>query len=262
MFNRWMQFRTFPNLNMSGSLHRNRAMECNGAYRILQVCIREQTNLLFPIFRFLLVIWMFLMFFGFCQLGTNNTAELSAFGEEGLPRDCIVDVLWRFDVSWHCDTLIYIVSWLCLCVRWICAYVILCHEFHATNLGINEVNFFMDDSEWSSTTQAQFMLPTSQSSSFIARPCYGCVMKHPLTQGEQQWCTMTRSMPRRLPLANCDFRTVERVKLCVCNLPCILTNQSYCHEHSHQLTVQRIVYIDNRTCAVGSFCAPTLTPRA
>lgn len=72
---------------------------------------------------------------------------------------------------------------------------------------------------------------------FIVRPCYGCVMKHPLTQGEQRWCTMTRSMPRRLLLANCDVRKVGRVKLCVCNLPRVLTLQSYCHEHSHQLTL-------------------------
>lgn len=48
-----------------------------------------------PILRILLIFDVL----SFCQLGTNNTAELSAFGEE---RPAAIEMFC--DVSWHCDT--------------------------------------------------------------------------------------------------------------------------------------------------------------
>lgn len=93
-----------------------------------------------PILRILLIFDVL----SFCQLGTNNTAELSAFGEE---RPAAIEMFC--DVSWHCDTntvyinisyimytYIYVYIYIYTCLRH-GAHAILCLEFYATNLGSN-----------------------------------------------------------------------------------------------------------------------------
>lgn len=200
-----------------------------------------------PILRILLIFDVL----SFCQLGTNNTAELSAFGEE---RPAAIEMFC--DVSWHCDTnTVYInISYIMYTYIYVYIYILVSGMVPMPSYVLNFMQqiwgatlvktcihiyiYIMKSTfSWMILNDPQRQRLNLCFQRFIVRPCYGCVMKHPLTQGEQRWCTMTRSMPRRLLLANCDVRKVGRVKLCVCNLPRVLTLQSYCHEHSHQLTL-------------------------